>query len=323
MKKIKDFVEDNKALAVISLLTVIAFFVGIIICFGTKNKIVKHEKKVLEENAYTMYFKTDSIIKIIFRENFYKCGNKVCSDYTERVTYQEFLNDQAKNTYSNINLKNKNLAEAVGEIITEAKNSNTKLESIQLISNWKSRYSEDEFKTLLSKELKETPDIPIIFEYQEQLNEESIIENATKKSYVITFDSNFGSSVDSQTIFENELAVIPNNPTREGYEFVEWQFNNRQFSFETAITKDYTLKAKWKRQPTVSTNSTTTTTKKTTTAKANQNNNPTNQDPVDQNEKPNDTTNNTPTTPDVTNTEKPNESDNSSSENENNTGEEN
>ena len=69
-------------------------------------------------------------------------------------------------------------------------------------------------------------------------------------SYTVTFESNGGSSVSSQTVPENDLAAEPVDPTRSGYTFEGWftddtTFNNA-FDFETAtITEDLTLYAYW------------------------------------------------------------------------------
>lgn len=257
MTKLKEFVEDNKPVAILSILTLIAFIIGIVICFGTNEKHINKEKKVLEENSYTMYYKEEAIIKFTFRESFYKCGSSVCSDYTERVSNFELVNDQAKDLYSNVNIKNKDLDEAIGILIGEAKNKNRNIQSLQLISDWKSRYNEDEFKNLLKEHLEEIPNFPIAFEYREQVDDQTIMETVAKKTYTVTFDSNFGTQVDSQVITENELATEPQTPTREGYDFVRWQFNSRPYSFDTPITKDITLKASWKKKPTVSTIQTT------------------------------------------------------------------
>ena len=35
---------------------------------------------------------------------------------------------------------------------------------------------------------------------------------------------------DPQTVIENEKAIEPPIPTREGYEFIRWQFNSRPFN---------------------------------------------------------------------------------------------
>ena len=66
------------------------------------------------------------------------------------------------------------------------------------------------------------------------------------EKYTIKFDSNGGSSVNSQTIDSGSTATKPANPTRSGYTFVEWQLNGKTYDFKTPVTKNITLVAKWK-----------------------------------------------------------------------------
>ena len=65
------------------------------------------------------------------------------------------------------------------------------------------------------------------------------------KEYTITFDTDGGSTIESIKVKENEKIENITNPTRDGYDFVEWQVDGVKFDFETAITKDLTLKAVW------------------------------------------------------------------------------
>ena len=71
-------------------------------------------------------------------------------------------------------------------------------------------------------------------------------EDPNVKRYEVTFNSDGGSAVTKQRIIENKTAVVPKNPTKQGYQFVEWQLDGTKFDFKTKITKDITLKAKWK-----------------------------------------------------------------------------
>jgi len=63
--------------------------------------------------------------------------------------------------------------------------------------------------------------------------------------YTVTFNSNGGSSILSQLVEENNKARKPDSPTKEGYNFNGWYYNNEEFDFNSAITKDITLIAKW------------------------------------------------------------------------------
>ena len=63
--------------------------------------------------------------------------------------------------------------------------------------------------------------------------------------YTITFNSNGGSAVSSQTIDYNGKATKPSNPTRSGYVFAGWQLNGVDYNFNNTVTGNITLVAKW------------------------------------------------------------------------------
>lgn len=65
----------------------------------------------------------------------------------------------------------------------------------------------------------------------------------------MTFNSNGGSAVTSQTVKKNELARQPTNPVLKGYTFDGWYTaanDGQKFDFKTAITANITLYAHWK-----------------------------------------------------------------------------
>ena len=68
-------------------------------------------------------------------------------------------------------------------------------------------------------------------------------------SYTVTFDSNGGSVVSSQSVDYNTTTIAPTVPTRTGYTFDGWYSDSgltTVFNFATtAITSDITLYAKW------------------------------------------------------------------------------
>ncbi len=68
------------------------------------------------------------------------------------------------------------------------------------------------------------------------------------KNYTVTFNSNGGSAVESQTVKENGLVTKPTDPTKEGYTFSGWYLDlndNDAYDFSTKVTKNITLYAKW------------------------------------------------------------------------------
>lgn len=69
----------------------------------------------------------------------------------------------------------------------------------------------------------------------------------TLTDYVVTFDSNGGSAVASQTVSENKAAQKPSDPIRQGYSFGGWQIKdtNKMYNFNSPVTKGTVLVAKW------------------------------------------------------------------------------
>lgn len=72
--------------------------------------------------------------------------------------------------------------------------------------------------------------------------------NDVRQTYTVTFDSNGGSSVVSQTVEKNARATQPTAPIRNGYTFDGWYTaasGGQKFDFNIAITGNITLYAHW------------------------------------------------------------------------------
>lgn len=65
-------------------------------------------------------------------------------------------------------------------------------------------------------------------------------------TYKVQFNSDGGSRVSTKYVSEGEVVAKPNNPTRDGYTFVCWLYNDAEYDFSTPVTENITLKAKWK-----------------------------------------------------------------------------
>lgn len=88
-----------------------------------------------------------------------------------------------------------------------------------------------------------------------------------KVTYVVNFNTDGGNSVSNQIINKDGTITKPQDPVRDGYKFLGWYSNNVLFDFNTPVTKNLELVAKWEKAKDNSTTGTTTTTKKTTTKK--------------------------------------------------------
>ncbi len=69
----------------------------------------------------------------------------------------------------------------------------------------------------------------------------------TEVYHSVTFDSDGGSAVEAQSIFDGNTATAPTDPTRKHYTFAGWfkAGETEAFDFATPITADVALTAKW------------------------------------------------------------------------------
>ena len=70
----------------------------------------------------------------------------------------------------------------------------------------------------------------------------------TINSYSVTFNSNDGSDIDSQTVDYGDTVAEPTAPTKNGYTFAGWYSDEglvSAYDFSTTVTSDITLYAKW------------------------------------------------------------------------------
>ena len=68
--------------------------------------------------------------------------------------------------------------------------------------------------------------------------------NIATSSYTVTFDSDGGTAVPSQTVAHNGFVTIPANPIKPGYNFVAWiDYSNSAYDFNDPVTSDLTLTA--------------------------------------------------------------------------------
>jgi uncharacterized repeat protein (TIGR02543 family) len=91
----------------------------------------------------------------------------------------------------------------------------------------------------------------------EQIEAMEITEDMTFKaiyekldSFTVTFDSNGGSAVSSQTVYDGNKATEPTEPTKEGYIFNGWWYDGTEaaglWDFdENTVTENMTLYADW------------------------------------------------------------------------------
>lgn len=72
-----------------------------------------------------------------------------------------------------------------------------------------------------------------------------------KVEYKITFDTNGGSNVAEVVVEEDSKVSKPVDPTKEGYEFAGWYYNDELYDFSKPVTGDIVLEARWNELPEV------------------------------------------------------------------------
>ena len=68
------------------------------------------------------------------------------------------------------------------------------------------------------------------------------------QTHTVTFNSNGGSAIKSQTVRDGDVATKPADPTKDGYTFAGWFSDEalaNAFDFSTKVTANTTLYAKW------------------------------------------------------------------------------
>jgi uncharacterized repeat protein (TIGR02543 family) len=65
------------------------------------------------------------------------------------------------------------------------------------------------------------------------------------KVFSVTFDTDGGSSIASQSLSSDEVAARPDDPVKDGYIFIHWELDGKEFGFSNPISSDLALVAKW------------------------------------------------------------------------------
>lgn len=86
------------------------------------------------------------------------------------------------------------------------------------------------------------------YDFSNKVTKDIILTAKFKKDEItITFDIYDGLVVSTQNIIKGSTIDIPETPKREGYKFLKWTLNDQEFSFDTKVTENITLKAVWEK----------------------------------------------------------------------------
>ncbi len=243
--------EKKKIIAIIigALLSVSIITASYFIAEARKNKNIRIHK----EEMHNMIIDFSSVAKISFKEQYNLCKDKngkqkLCNKRFYVVTDCEFDDDDNSNIYKNLGLKDYDLYEAIVMILDTAISNNVKFKEIKIITDTDTISSND-VSDYLKSNLKKQEKIPVNVVFDQNVERKNLTTDDVEKiTYLVTFNSDGGTNVSSQTIEKGKKAVKPANPTKKGFEFVEWQFNGKGFDFNSEISQDITLEAMWKKQ---------------------------------------------------------------------------
>ena len=78
------------------------------------------------------------------------------------------------------------------------------------------------------------------------INDKTNIPNPDGKPVTVTYAYGaLGGTYATQIVQTGEKAIEPDVPSRQGYQFTGWYLDDTKYDFNTAVTKDMTLTAKW------------------------------------------------------------------------------
>ena len=224
--------KNKKFLIILSVIVIL--IIALIIFLLLFNK----ETKELKENIYTSYLISgnEMLLEIKFKESYYECNKRgnvsICSDIAREVTNVDVLID------TDVNLDNLDLENIIINFVNTIAND---MEINELIISSDYKFSE-EFISNIEDNLNN--DINIYLDYQENMDDFEVEVNY----YTITFDTDGGSSIDSEVVRENDVISKPDNPTRDGYTFIGWYIGDEEYNFEDLVKSDLTLVAKWEEE---------------------------------------------------------------------------
>lgn len=70
--------------------------------------------------------------------------------------------------------------------------------------------------------------------------------------YIVTFDTGVSDDL-TVSVYENETVLKPEEPKRNGYNFVGWYYGDFKYDFDMPVRKSFTLKAIWEKEKVVET----------------------------------------------------------------------
>ena len=172
--------------------------------------------------------KTGYVLKWYLNGTEFKFVEPLSSDLTLEGKYEKTLDYTVKFNSNGGNSIAKQVVKAAGKV-TEP--TNVKKEGY-ILDGWYLNNKKYDFNTEVNK------NFTLVAKW---------IEDPNIKRYEVKFNSDGGSAISSQKIIENKTVTAPANPSKSGYNFEGWYLDNVKYDFNSKVTKDITLVAKWEK----------------------------------------------------------------------------
>ncbi len=213
----------------------------------------KEDLREHKEETHSMLIEINPQVKVVFKEEYSICKDKkgkdkICGKHIYTVTNFELVNDDAKTYYSNLDLKDKDLYQVILSLVETAKANKISFKKVSITTDSDS-ITKDNVMSYLKYYSKDKIDYVLAINYENKVDEQAVSkeEESSKTTYQVTFNSDGGTAIDSQTIEDGQKVNRPADPVRDGYKFIEWQLNGVAFDFNTEIKENITLEAMWQR----------------------------------------------------------------------------
>ena len=84
------------------------------------------------------------------------------------------------------------------------------------------------------------------YNFNDKVNKDIILVAKYQiETVTIRYELDGGIGIETEIIEKGSYLKIPNQPTKEGYKFLKWTTNGKEFSFTNTIEEDITLTAIW------------------------------------------------------------------------------
>lgn len=223
--------------------------------------IVVEKKKEKVYDTYDMYVSIIPFVKLTFRAEYETCDNTYCFTGNAEVIDFELINDDAKTIYNELNFKGMKVIDVIILLCDVARENNIAYDSVSITTNWMDMYDDEVLKNEIIANSKYELNYDIFVDIREYIDEEEMIqdtENDEIVEYIVSFNRDNGDSIIKRKVKENEVVQEVKSGNKSGYTFVEWQLDGKKYDFNTPVTKDITLVAKWKKGEETTTTTTTT-----------------------------------------------------------------